>query len=130
MIRIVTAAVVLGCTSGVLIAPTAQARDGDRREARISGSCSMGGRWDLKAETRDRDTEVKFEVDSSRRGQRWRYTVSHNGAPLMTGTSRTRGASGSFSVERRTTAAGASQTITAWAQNSRTGEVCLGTLRL
>lgn len=129
MLRLVSTALVVSVT-GLLVTPMAQAKDDDRREVEISGACSKGARWDLKAKERDGTTEIEFEVDSGRRGQRWSYSVSQNGASVMSGSRRTRGTSGSFSVERYGRPATGAQTITGRAQNMRSGEICLGTLRL
>lgn len=129
MIRLVSTGMALAVT-GLLVTPMAQAKDDDRREVEISGSCSKSARWDLKAKERDGRTEIEFEVDSGRRGQRWSYTVTQNGTRVMSGKKRTRGSSGSFSVERYGRPAVGSQTITGRAQNRRSGEICLGTLRL
>ena len=125
-----TTAVMVLAVTGAMVTPSAHAKDDDRREGEVSGACSKGSRWDLKAKTRDGRTEIEFEVDSGRRGQRWTYTVSQNGSTVMSGARRTRGASGSFSVERRGSSAGPGQSITGRAQNNRTGEICLGTLQL
>ena len=109
-------------------APVAHAKDDDRREAEVSGVCSQGARWDLAAKTRDGRTEIEFDVDSRRRGQRWTYSISQDGTTVTSGARRTRG--GSLRVRYRGGAGTGQSSVTARAQSSRTAEICLGTLQL
>ena len=64
------------------------------------GSCSGGARWKLKVKPDDGRLEVEGEVDSSVAGQRWRWTLRHNGSVTDRGYGTTTGRSGSFDVER------------------------------
>ena len=64
------------------------------------GSCSSGARWKLKVKPDDGRLEVEGEVDSSVAGQRWRWTLRHNGSVTDRGYGTTTGRSGSFDVER------------------------------
>lgn len=121
----------LACTAAVAVpSGAAMARDDDRRESKVSGTCSRGAEWELKAKLRDSGLEIEFEVDSGRGGRRWAYTVSHNGTVVASGTRRTKGRSGSFTVEHRNSSTDGVQTVTARAQNPRTGEVCLGVVQV
>jgi hypothetical protein len=72
---------------------------GDDRVIRV-GSCTGSADWKLKVKTDDGRLEVEGEVDSNQTGQRWAWTIRHNGGVSVRGTSRTTGRSGSFSVER------------------------------
>ena len=74
---------------------------GDRREVRASGTCGRGASSKIKIKERDGGLEVEFEVDSNRRGQRWRVVLVHERRLAARGHARTRGRSGSFSFERR-----------------------------
>lgn len=84
----------------VIAAPTAaHAGDDDRVERR--GSCSGSASWKIKAKPDDGRLEVEAEVDSNVAGEAWTWVLRHNGSRSAAGTSRTTGASGSFSIERR-----------------------------
>lgn len=78
----------------------ARSGDDDRRVER-AGSCTSGARWKIKAKEDDGRIEVEAEIDSSRSGQRWAWTLLHDGSRAAQGASRTAGRSGSFSVERK-----------------------------
>lgn len=64
------------------------------------GSCKGGGRWKLKVKPDDGRLEVEGEVDSNVAGQRWRWTLRHNGSVTDRGYGTTTARSGSFDVER------------------------------
>ena len=66
-----------------------------------SGSCSGSTDWKIKAKADDGRIEVEAEVDSNQNGQDWAWKLKDNGVVVAKGTSTTRGASGSFSVERK-----------------------------
>ena len=74
--------------------------DGDDRVIK-TGSCSDGARWKLKVKTDDGRLEVEGEIDSNTAGQRWRWTLRHNGSVSDRGVATTTARSGSFEVERR-----------------------------
>lgn len=93
------------------------------------GSCSAATDWKLKAKPRDGRMEVEFEVDSNRTGQRWTYSLLHDGTVKASGTRTTRAPSGSFSVERRLPNASGVHTFSAVAKNVSTGETCQASLR-
>lgn len=90
---------VLAPLSVTLGATPADAR-GDDRVIR-EGSCSGSADWKLKVKTDDGRLEVEGEVDSNVNGQRWGWTMRHNGSISARGTSTTVRPSGSFDVERR-----------------------------
>jgi hypothetical protein len=104
-------------------ATPAQAGNDDHRER--SGSCSGSSRWDIKAGPDDGRMEVEAEIDSNRRGQTWRWTLRHNGHVAARGASVTRGPSGSFDVERRTSNAPGTDSYRFRAVNRASGEVCV-----
>jgi len=93
------------------------------------GSCTAATDWKLKAKPRDGRMEVEFEVDSNVTGQRWTYTLLHDGVVKASGTRTTRAPSGSFSVERRLPNAPGVHTFRATATNAATGETCRASLR-
>lgn len=94
------AAAAVGLVLPVLAAGAARAHDDDRVER--DGRCSNGARWEIKAKPDDGRIEVEAEIDSGRAGQSWMWVLKHNGSVSARGTSRTRGSSGSFDVERNT----------------------------
>ena len=68
---------------------------------RNAGSCSGSTDWKIKAKADDGRIEVEAEIDSNRVGQTWAWKLKDNGVVVSTGSSTTRGASGSFSVGRK-----------------------------
>ena len=78
----------------------------------------------LKAKPRNGVLEVEMEVDSNRNGQRWSYTLRHDGSLVATGRRTTLAPSGSFTVRRTMRDAAGAHRVTATAKNLRTGETC------
>jgi hypothetical protein len=109
---------------------TTRASSKNRARAVKRGSCSAATDWKLKAKPRDGRMEVEFEVDSNRTGQRWTYTLLHDGTVKATGTRTTQAPSGSFSVERRLPDAPGVHTFGAVAKNASTGETCQASLKI
>ena len=101
------------------------AKDGDviRR-----GSCSAASDWKLKASEEDGRIEVEGEVDSNVVGQRWRWTIRHNGGVSASGRRVTSGPSGSFEVRRVIVDVSGPDRVGWRARNPRTGETCRGSL--
>ena len=97
-------------------------------EVRRSGSCSGATDWKLKVKTDDARLEVEFEVDSNVTGQAWRVRITDNGATTFTGTRRTAGPSGSFSVEQKVANLAGTDRVVATATNPATGETCRGVI--
>ena len=91
---------VVGLAGGLLAPAAAWAGDDDDRVER-TGSCSAGAEWKLKVKTDDGRLEVEGEIDSNVAGQRWRWTLRHNGSSSDRGTATTTARSGSFEVERK-----------------------------
>ncbi|WP_134739213.1 hypothetical protein [Nocardioides sp. 503] len=117
-------ALVLAASLGAGLAGAANASSDDDRVIR-TGSCSGSTDWKIKAKEDDGRIEVEAEIDSNRTGQTWRWRLVHNGSVSAKGTSRTRGRSGSFSVERKTVDASGKDSFTFRARNPRSGERCV-----
>lgn len=127
--RVIAAAVALAC----LTASPACASGGDDHggsgggdddRVELWGSCSGRASWTLEVKSDDGRLEVEAEVDSNVSGQRWRWTLRHNGSVSDRGTRTTSGSSGSFDVERRMVDLAGADTITFRAM--REGQVCRG----
>jgi hypothetical protein len=111
------------------VAP-ASASHGGGNAVRTHGGCGGPAVWKLKAKPDDGRIEVEAEVDSNRSGQVWDWTIRHNGSVSAKGSSTTRGASGSFSVERRMANLAGTDHFTFRAQRRANGDVCRGTISL
>lgn len=75
--------------------------DGDRREARVGGTCGGGGATSkLRLRSRDGVIGVEFEVQRRGRGEAWRVVLVHERKVEWRGSVRTSGSSGSFRVRR------------------------------
>ena len=92
------------------------------------GNCTAATDWKLKAKPCDGRLEVEFEVDSNVTGQRWTYTLRHDGTVKASGARTTKSPSGSFSVEKRLPNAAGVHTISATSKNASTGETCTASL--
>ncbi len=110
--------------TGALVAAPAPAALARGTEVRTSGACSSGATWELKAKTDDGRIQVELEVDSNRVGQTWSVRLKDNGVLVHSGTARTVAPSGSFSVGRRVTNRAGTDTITATATRTTTGQKC------
>jgi hypothetical protein len=82
-------------------AAPASAHDDDDDRVLVTGRCSAGAEWKLKVKTDDGRLEVEGEIDSNVAGQRWRWTLRHNGSVSDRGVGTTTARSGSFEVERK-----------------------------
>ncbi|HEX5088698.1 MAG TPA: hypothetical protein VFV89_12880 [Nocardioides sp.] len=91
-----------------------------------TGSCTDGAHWKLKVKNDDGRLEVEGEVDSNVSGQSWRWKIKDNGTVAASGSSKTGGRSGSFSVERKISNRAGTDKITFRATHS--GEVCSGSI--
>lgn len=97
--------------------------DDDDRVIR-TGSCSGGADWKLKVKTDDGRLEVEGEIDSNVSGQRWAWTLRHNGSVSERGVGTTTGRSGSFEVERKIVDLAGTDRVAFRAV--RDGQVCRG----
>jgi len=111
------------------VAP-ASASHGGGDAVRTHGGCGGPAVWKLKAKPDDGRIQVEAEVDSNRAGQVWDWTLKHNGSVSAKGSNTTRGASGSFSVERRMADLAGTDHFTFRAQRRASGDVCRGTISL
>ncbi|MEZ5184478.1 MAG: hypothetical protein R2720_01905 [Candidatus Nanopelagicales bacterium] len=93
--------------------------DGSKRVS--EGTCSAGSQITLKVKRKSKTREAELEIDSNRKGQKWRYTIDRRGKAIKSGVKKTRGRSGSFSVEVKTRSKGR---ITATARRVAGGERC------
>ena len=109
-----------------LAAPPALGRNDGDRERR--GSCSRSSEWKVKVGPEDGRLEVEGEIDSSRRGQVWRWRLYHNGALSAHGLRTTGGRSGSFEVRRLSVDLRGTDRFTLRARNTRNNELCVGTV--
>jgi hypothetical protein len=91
-----------------------------------SGSCSAGTDWKIKAKSDDGRIEVEAEIDSNKVGQSWAWKFKDNGVVFATGSSTTKGPSGSFEVERKPANRAGTDTFVFRAVHA--GEVCRATV--
>ena len=120
-LALATAAITATVGLGLAAAPAHAAEDDRER----TGSCSGSTRWEIKAGPDDGRMEVEAEIDSNRAGQSWRWKLKRDGKLVDRGTSTTRGASGSFDVERRVANGPGTDRFVFRAVNRASGEVCV-----
>jgi hypothetical protein len=109
-----------------LVAPAHASHGGDDHGGvRTSGHCGST-RWELKAKHDDGRIEVEGEIDSNHGGQKWHWSLQHNGSTSAKGAQKTSGRSGSFEVERRMTDLSGKDHFVFRATHGRT--VCRGTI--
>jgi hypothetical protein len=120
-----TAAIVAVASCLAISAAPAQANDRDKIRV---GSCTGTTDWKVKVGPDDGRLEVEGQVDSNRAGQTWSWRIVHNGSISASGTRTTLAPSGSFTVRRTVLNRLGTDTITFRAQNTRSGEVCRGTV--
>jgi hypothetical protein len=125
---IITTLAAVALTSSLVTPGTAQAARAGTGEVRQSRACSEGSSVKLKARPDDGRLEVEAEVDSDVSGQSWTWRLRHNGNGAGHGTQQTGGASGSFSIERRTGNAAGKDTLRFRATHA--GEVCVVSVSL
>ncbi len=120
---VVVGLALVGAVGAGTTAASARSGDDDDRVIR-TGACTAGADWKLKVKTDDGRLEVEGEIDSNVAGQRWRWTLRHNGSITERGTGTTGGRSGSFEVERTIVDLAGTDTVTFRA--TRDGQVCRG----
>jgi hypothetical protein len=98
---LVTTVAVLVLMLSAMAAPQVAARGGgDRSEVRVAGVCGSGATSKMRLRQRDGgEIEVRFAVEHTRSGQRWRVTVVRERRVVWRGQPRTR--AGQFEIERR-----------------------------
>jgi osmotically-inducible protein OsmY len=107
----------LTLTSGAL------ASGGDD-EIRNAGTCTDSSSSKIKVKPDDGRIEVEFEVDQNQTGDTWKVKIKDNGSTAFNGKATTRGASGSFEIERKIADQAGSDAIKATAKNKSGGERC------
>ncbi|MBD3925641.1 hypothetical protein IEZ26_13485 [Nocardioides cavernae] len=115
---------IAGLSVGTVGVGTAGAAQDDDDRVIRTGSCSAGADWKLKVKTDDGRLEVEGEIDSNVAGQRWRWTLRHNGSVSDRGVATTTPRSGSFEVERKVVDLAGTDTLAFRAV--RDGQVCRG----
>jgi hypothetical protein len=110
--------------SMLLAMPGTPAQAGDDRERIKRTRCSEASSSKLKVKTDNGRLEVEFEVDQNRSGDKWKVRLRNDGESFFRGKRTTAGASGSFSVERKTSNGPGKDRISGRARNLRTDEVC------
>lgn len=90
------------------------------------GNCSGSADWKVKVGPEDGRLEVEGEIDSNRVGQRWTWTLRHNGTLIASGARQTAGRSGSFEVRRTPRNLAGTDTLVFRAVRPATGQVCRG----
>ncbi len=106
--------------AAVLLAPTANAKDGD---VRVAGKCTGATTSKLKLSEENGRIEVEFEVDQNRNGVRWTVSLSRNGNRFARLARTTRPPSGSFEA-RALARNGAGAEVIRGRAVSPSGEVC------
>lgn len=114
-------AVVATVTVGTIAPAHAGSGDVVRR-----GDCSGRADWKVKVGPDDGRLEVEAEVDSNRAGQRWRWQLRQDGSLVASGTRRTGGTSGSFTVRRLVSNTAGPDRIVFTARHRVTGQTCRG----
>ena len=103
------------------LAPIAFASDD---EVRASGKCTGASSAKIKLKPDDGRLEVEFEVDQNKSGQRWTVKLKDHSDVVFRGRAKTRGPSGSFSVERRIPDQSGGDSVKGVARNKSTDERC------
>jgi hypothetical protein len=121
MRKIAAVTTALIASAGIASAAFASGGGNDIRNA---GTCTGSSSSKIKVKPDDGRIEVEFEVDQNRSGDTWKVKIKDNGTTAFAGSATTRGASGSFSVEKRISDRSGSDAVKATAKNKRTGERC------
>ena len=92
-----------------------------------TGHCSGTADWELEVYHEDGRIEVEFEVDHSRSGAAWTWTMRNDGALFAHGKATIRSHRDSFSVSRLSANGRGHDHIVVRAVNAATGQVCRAT---
>ena len=74
--------------------------------------------------------EAGFEVDHAKVGSLWSVALAHNGVRYYTGTQKALAPDGTFSVDKILPDRAGIDTVTGYARNPTSGEVCTVTARI
>ncbi|HEX9374782.1 MAG TPA: hypothetical protein VGB19_00845 [Actinomycetota bacterium] len=119
---------IVGMIVGAMFAaaPAAMAKGG----VTTRGACSGAADWKLKVSPEDGGMlEVQFRVEDAKPGQEWTVQLADNGTQIFSG-SRTANDLGKFKVRTMTADRAGSDTVTAQATNTVTGQTCNGSATL
>jgi hypothetical protein len=92
-----------------------------------TGHCSGTADWELELYHEDGRIEVEFEVDHSRSGATWTWTMRNDGVLFAHGKSTIRAHRDAFSVSRMSVNGPGHDHIAVRAVNAATGQVCRAT---
>ncbi len=124
----VTAVAGLAAPALALTLWAAPAHADDDDENTNNGSCSGSTDWKIKAKEDDGRIEVEAEIDSNKVGQTWAWKLKQNGKVVSSGSSVTKGPSGSFEVERKPANKQGTDRFVFRAVHGKSGEVCRATV--
>lgn len=121
----------LALSTGIALAPAAHAKNDD---SRARGVCDKGSTYSAKVKDKKGGLRVDFTVKNNAVGQAWAYTVTQNGAQVVSSTGTSKANDDNSSDDTRHTAevkfrsvltnnAGA-DTLVLRAVNATTGEIC------
>lgn len=95
----------------------------------VSGRCSMGSHWTMKAKPDNGRMDLELEVDTNRNRQAWTVRITDNRHLVFAGTKVTLAPSGSFEVQKLATNRTGVDNFVGVAKNPRTHEVCVAKVR-
>jgi hypothetical protein len=95
-----------------------------------TGHCSGAADWEIEVYHEDGRVEVEFEVDHSRSGATWTWTMKNDGTEFAHGKATIKAHRDSFSASRLTANGPGHDHIVVRAVNVATGQVCRATATL
>lgn len=123
----ISATLAAAALTAATLAP-APAVAGDRQVLR-TGSCNSAAVWKLKVSPENGRLEVQYEVDTNRRGQRFRVRIFHGPRRIHNAVHTTRGRSGSFTARLLATNTSGRDRFRARAVQLNGGQRCAGRIR-
>jgi hypothetical protein len=95
-----------------------------------TASCTGSTDWEMEVYLEDGRIESEFEIDHSRSGATWNWTMKNDGSQFASGQATVRSGRDSVVVNRFSSNGPGPDTIVSRAVNRATGEVCSGTVTL
>jgi hypothetical protein len=123
----IRASVAAAAIAATLFAPSVAVANQADKISR--GACSGAADWKIKLSREHGGIEVEYEVDASRRGQRWRVVLLHGHRRVVRNVFTTRGVSGSFTVRRVENNRAGTDRFRARAVRLGDGQTCRGGAR-